>query len=147
MKKQYALDVKLENVVKAYLGGFTSKVNEPSKEIAMLHMQSISPMTAVNVGTYNILYDTVTLRSDVVSACALQGVKATDILDALLRMRLVLEDDSEQYAAVTVDKHGKSIYSPAVTSLEAVYVAARIVIKETIVQRYNEIINSKNQKV
>ncbi len=53
----------------------------------------------------------------------------------LMRMRLVSEDDGKQYPAVTVDKHSKSIYSPAVTSLEAVYLAARFTIKNSIVLR------------
>ena len=133
--RKYALDVKLENTVKAFLGGFTSKVKEPSKEYALIHMQSVDPLTAVHVGTYNVLHDEITLSSSVNSACALQGVKAKDILDNLMRMRLVSEDDGKQYPAVTVDKHAKSIYSPAVTSLEAVYLAARFTIKNSIVLR------------
>lgn len=148
--RRYALDVKLENTVKAFLGGFTSKVKEPSKEYALIHMQSVDPLTAVNVGTYNILHDEITIRSDIRSACALQGVKAQYILDNLMRMRLVSDDDGKQYPAVTVDKHGKSIYSPAVTSLEAVYLAVRFTIKNSIVMR-NEALNlsklTKQQKV
>lgn len=140
----YALNVKLENVVRAFLAGFLNPVKEPAKEIHLRDMQSVDPHTAVMVGTYHVLSTEIDLRSDVRSACALQGVKAQDILDALLCMRLV-DDDGVNHPVVVVDKKS-GMTSPAVCSLEAVYVAVQHVLHENCMRNYKQLVQAQQSK-
>ena len=139
----YALNVKLENVVRAYLAGFTRPVKEPGKERHLMDTQGISQHDQVFVGTYHVLSTDILIDSTIRSACALQGVKAQDILDTLLKMRL--EVDGESYPVVTVDKKS-GMTSPAVCSLEAVYVACQYVLDVKCQRDYKDIVAAKKHK-
>lgn len=139
----YALDVKLENTVRAFLAGFLNPVKSPSTELALLDMQSVDQHTQVLIGTYHVLSTDIDLRSDVRSACALQGVKAQDILDALLKMRL--EVDGNSYPVVTVDRK-TAMTSPAVCSLEAVYIACKYVLQMNVLRDYKLLVQAKQLK-
>lgn len=155
-QKQYApaknravLNVHLENTVRAFLSGFTSKITKPYQENHLIHMQSVGEHRAVYVGTYNALLTTIDLDSDVRSACALQGVKAQDILNTLLKLRSVDDLTGKQYPAITVDYNppsGQYPFSPAVTTLEAVYTACRIVLKQKVMREYAELSKSNSKK-
>jgi len=139
----YALNVRLENLVRAYLSGFLRPVKEPSKEKHLRDTQGVDPHSAVMVGTYHVLSTDILISSTIRSACALQGVKAQDILDALLKMRLVV--DGEDYPVVTVDKKS-GMTSPAVCSLEAVYVACQYVLDVKCQRDYKDIVAAKKHK-
>lgn len=147
-KNLYALNVHLENTVRAFLSGFKSKVTEPWKEKHIIHMQSIGENAAVYVGSYNALLATIDLSSDVRSACALQGVKAQDILNTLLKLRSTDDLTGKKYPAITVDYNppsGQYPFSPAVTTLEAVYTACRIVLKQRVLRDYAVLSKSKSK--
>lgn len=141
---KYALNVKLENTVRAFLAGFLNPVKEPGKEFHLRDMQSVDPHVGVMVGEYHVLSTEIDIRSDVRSACALQGVKAQDILDALLSMRLVA-DNGKEYPVVTVDKV-TAMTSPAVCSLEAVYIACQHVIHQNCLRDYRRLLDAKQFK-
>ena len=136
MKKSYVLNVKLEHTVRALLSGFTTGLVDPNNTRALIHNANINPLAAVHVGTYHAISEEIDIASDIKSACALQGVKAQDILDALLKMRMVDTITGKKYPAVDVDKNppsGHYPYSSAVTSLEAVYTACSYVLhKKTL---------------
>jgi hypothetical protein len=135
-KSGYSMDVGLEKVVVAFLSGFTPQsINAGSR--AILHNREIGPLYPVYVGTYHVISAEIELDSDIKSAVALQGVKAQDILNALLVMRHIDTD----VPVVVVDKH-KGTTSPAVCALEAVYEACRYVLLEKILR--NAIANQKS---
>lgn len=147
-KNIYALNVHLENTVRAFLSGFKSKVTKPWEEKHIIHMQSIGDHAAVYVAEYNAMLCTLSLSSDVRSACALQGVKAQDILNTLLKLRSTDDLTGKQYPAITVDYNppsGKYPFSPAVTTLEAVYTACRIVLKQKVMREYAELSKSNSK--
>ena len=125
--KRYVLDVRLENLVRAFVNGLGNNVKEPGKTIALRDGQEVNDLSLVMVGNYHALSTEVVLDSDIRSAVALQGVRAQLILDVLMAMRMG-EDENEQ-PVVVVDYHSKKMYSPAVTHLGAVYFACNAVLK------------------
>lgn len=137
----YALNVRLENLVRAYLSGFLRPVKEPGKEYHLRDMQSVDQHAPVMVGTYHVLSTDILISSTIRSACALQGVKAQDILDALLKMRII-GDDGMQYPVITVDKKS-TMTSPAVCSLEALYIACQYVLDQKCLRDYQAIVAAK----
>lgn len=139
----YALNVRLENLVRAYIAGFARPVKEPGKERHLRDIQGVDPHAQVLVGTYHVLSTDILISSTIRSACALQGVKAQDVLDALLQMRLVV--DGEDYPVVTVDKKLFPT-SPAVCSLEAVYIACQYVLDVKCQRDYKAIVAAKKSK-
>jgi len=145
----YSLNVKLENTVRAFLSGFTSKIKEPSKEYHLLHMQGIEATTPVRIGAYNCLTEEFHIDSDIKSAVILAGgIKAKDILDALLKMRVIDELDGMEYPAVTVDLDPPTYpHSQGVASLESVYMACRYVLKVKCLHDYVVNHNPVNKKV
>jgi len=137
MKRTYALDVHLENTVLAFLVGCTEKVTRPNEQMHLIHKQDVNPHTQVYVGEWHLLHQELKVSSGVNSACALQGVKASDIVQALLKMRLHV--DGSTTSAVVVDYNCKGVITPAVTSLEAVYVACRYVLKKKVLKQHKEL--------
>jgi hypothetical protein len=127
ISKHYALDVRLENLVRAFVGGLGKNVKEPSKTIALRDGQEVNELSPVMIGNYHALSTEVELDSDIRSAVALQGVRAQLILDLLMAMRMG-EDEDEQ-SVVVVDYHSTKMRSPAVTHLGAVYFACNAVLK------------------
>lgn len=139
----YALNVRLENLVRAYLSGFLRPVKEPAKEKHLRDTQGVDPHTQVLIGTYHALSTDIMISSEIRSACALQGVKAQDVLDALLKMDLIVDD--VRYPVVCVDKKLFPT-SPAVCSLEALYIACQYVLDEKCKRDYASIVASKKTK-
>jgi hypothetical protein len=134
----YTMNVKQENTVRAFLSGFTSKVQAPYKEYHLIHMQGVQPHTPVKVANYNLLTQEFSIDSDIKSAVILAGgVKAVDILEALLKMRTTDDLTGDVFPAVTIDQAPEVYpYSVAVCSLEAVYIAVSYVLKIKCLKDY-----------
>jgi len=128
-KNNNPLFIGLENVVIAFLGGIQPAIRDAN---APALRDKVDCTQAVCVGTYHTLSTDILIDSDVVTACALQGVKAKDIVDALLKMRFT-DLEGVQHAVVTADVH-KGIESPAIATLDAVYVACRHVLHSKILR-------------
>ena len=122
------LDIGLENVVVAFLSG----IKPPMSAASTALRDRVEGITPVAIGRYHTLSTDMLIDSDIVSACALQGIKAKDIVDCLLRMRME-GTDGALHSVVVVDMH-KGIISPAVSTLDAVYNACRYVLKRKIVR-------------
>lgn len=117
--QRVVLNARHENVVRAFLMG----TDAPRVTFEQVHIHNANPpYHEVHIGTYHAGFQEYSIKPNVVSACAILGVRAADILKVLLAM------DYEGQHVVSVDYN--EIVSPAVTHLAAVCGAVSIVMDQ-----------------
>ena len=125
------VDLGLENLVQAFLLGIQPRITV-GNYIPVEHR--VDPYTDVYVGEYNYLHHEFTVDSSTKSACAIHGVKAQDILDTVLHLKLKDEDGASNPVAVVGAMRPLKVTGAVVTTLEAVYIACYHVLKEKIMR-------------